>query len=104
MVNKEILTLILDVPNNKKKLQTVALKGWFHQKIKILPSFTHPLVVSNLYDLLSSVKAKEDSLKNFGNRTIVHSVYMEQSIEVNGYGQLQTFFKKSYDDRILIFR
>uniref|UniRef100_A0A673JDB2 Centrosomal protein 170 n=1 Tax=Sinocyclocheilus rhinocerous TaxID=307959 RepID=A0A673JDB2_9TELE len=40
------------------------------QKIKILPSFTHPHIASNLYEFLSSVEHKRRYLKNFGNQKV----------------------------------
>jgi len=36
----------------------VLLKGILHPKIKILSSFTHPQVVADLYEYLSSVEHK----------------------------------------------
>jgi len=50
--------------NREKLLQLLvwcgsgSLKGILHPKIKILSSFTHPQVVSNLYEFLSSVEHK----------------------------------------------
>jgi len=39
--------------------------------MKILSSFTHPQVVSNLYEFLSSAEQKKgDILKNVGNQTV----------------------------------
>lgn len=36
--------------------------------MKILSSFTHPQVVLNLYEFLSSAEHKEDILKNVSNQ------------------------------------
>ncbi len=40
---------------------------------KTLPSFTPPQVVSNVFELLSSVENKIDHLKNVGNKTVAGS-------------------------------
>ncbi len=53
-------------------------------KKKILPSFTDPPLVPNLYEFLSPV-----ILKNVGNQlTIAIDLYSIFSMEVNGYQQL----------------
>jgi len=36
----------------------VFIKEIFHHKMLILPSFTHPQVITNFYEFLSSVKHK----------------------------------------------
>jgi len=41
------------------------LKGTVHPKMNILSSFTHPQVVSNLYEFLSSVEHK---IRYFGEK------------------------------------
>ncbi len=48
----------------------VTFKGTVQPKMKIR-SFTHPHVVPNLYECLSSAEHnKEDILKNVGNQTV----------------------------------
>jgi len=45
------------------------LKGIVHLKKKKLSSFTHPQVVSNLYEFLL-LNTKEDISKNVSNQTV----------------------------------
>lgn len=49
------------------------------QKLKILSSFAHSLVFSNMYDFLFSEANKEDISKDVGNRTTaVGFVYIQK--------------------------
>ncbi len=55
-------------------LTLLQVKGIVHPKMKILSSFTHPQVVSNLYEFLCSAKHKEEFffiLKKVYNQTVL---------------------------------
>ncbi len=72
-------------------LRFMQLQRIVHPKCKILSSFTHPHVIPNLYEFLSS----EDILKYADSRTVVaaadlHSIFhaMESMDTSNFLGQL----------------
>ncbi len=57
--------------------------------MKILSSYTHPHVVSNLYEFLSSGEQKGRYLENVSNQTVsgtidFHSIFFFPTMEVNG--------------------
>jgi len=53
-------------------LENTNIKRIGDPKIKILSSFTHPQVVLNLYEFLSSAEQKKQTLmlKNMGNQAV----------------------------------
>jgi len=73
-------------------------KGVVHPKNVIMSSHTHPLVVSNLYEFISSAERKRRYFKIYmGNQTVDgphwHLVGGKYTLEVNGAHQLLlTFF------------
>jgi len=64
-------------------------KRIIHFKMKILSCTTHPQVVSNLYEFLSSSEQKDDILKFVSNQTVnwthrLQLYFIFPTIEVNG--------------------
>ncbi len=68
--------------------------------MKIVSSFTHPQVFSNLFNFLSWLKHDEDILNNDGNQRVTgiaidfHSREREREREREVVQWLPTFFKK----------
>jgi len=62
-----------------------SFKGTVHPKLKILPSFTHPHVVPNLYEFLSSVKCLITNIL----QNIFFSVQQRKETQTGAWG---TFF------------
>ncbi len=61
-------------------LSCIIFKGWFSQKKK-KSSFTHPHVILNMYDLLSSAEQKEDletCLKSLGEENQWSAMLFEE--------------------------
>ncbi len=63
-------------------LSCIIFKGWFSQKKK-KSSFTHPHVILNMYDLLSSAEQKDDletCLKSLGEENQWSAMLFEERI------------------------
>ncbi len=57
--------------NMKHETEHLIWKPIFHPKMKILSSFTHPQIVPNLHEFLSSAEQKEDIWKKVKNENRV---------------------------------
>jgi len=88
--------------------ETQSLKGILHPKMKILSSFTHPQVVSNLYEFLSSAEHKgryfEELLEPMFSTINFHSRKQNKTMKVIGDKISSFVFSRRKKPHVLLYR